>query len=56
MRVAILNNLRAGRSERQVSRILTLLRDHPEVLHVETGDTGALTEAFAELAKPDLHG
>ena len=51
MRVAILNNLRAGRSEHQVSRILTLLRDHPDVLHVETGDTGALTDAFAELAK-----
>jgi len=51
VRVAILNNLRAGRSERQVSRILSLLRDYPEVLHVETSDTGALTEAFIELAK-----
>ena len=51
MRVAILNNLRAGRSERKVSRILALLRDHPEVLHVETGDTGAMSDAIAELAK-----
>ncbi len=51
MRVAILNNLRAGRSERHVSRVLALMRDHPEVLHVETGDTGAMSDAIAELAK-----
>ena len=51
MQVALLNNLRAGRSKHQVARILNLLSDHRDVLHVETGNTGAMPEAIAELAR-----
>jgi hypothetical protein len=51
VQVALLNNLRAGRSKHQVARILNLLSDHRDVLHVETGNTGAMPEAIAELAR-----
>ncbi|MDH3212610.1 MAG: acylglycerol kinase family protein [Myxococcales bacterium] len=51
MQVALLNNLRAGRSKRQVARMLALLSDHPDTLHVETGSTGVLPEAIADLAR-----
>lgn len=51
MQIAVLNNLRAGRSQRKVERILALLRDYPEVQHLETQRTGALSEATAALAR-----
>lgn len=51
MQVALINNLRAGRSNEQVARILSLLRDHPEILHVETDSAGALPDAIADLAR-----
>ena len=51
MQVALLNNLRAGRSKHQVARILNLLSDHRDVLHVETANTGAMPDAIAELAR-----
>ncbi len=51
MRVGVINNLRAGRSDRQVARVLNLLRDHPDVLHVETDQAGALPDAIADLAR-----
>jgi len=54
VQVALLNNLRAGRSGKQVSRILRLLDDHPEVLHVETESAHALPEALAELARHEV--
>jgi choline kinase len=50
MRIGLLNNLRAGRSDAKVSRILRLLEDHPEVAHVETSSAGAVPDALAELA------
>lgn len=51
MRIAVLNNLRAGRSARQVSRVLGFLRGHAEVLHVETDSARAVPEALADLAR-----
>jgi hypothetical protein len=51
VQVALINNLRAGRSNEQVARILSLLRDHPEILHVETDSAGALPDAIADLAR-----
>jgi diacylglycerol kinase (ATP) len=54
VQVALLNNLRAGQSKRQVGRILNLLSDHPDVLHVETGNTGALPEAIADLSRSQV--
>jgi choline kinase len=60
-RIGVLSNLRAGRSHRQVARLLTLLRDHPEVAHVETSCADAVPEAIAALAESEvevlaLHG
>ena len=48
MRVGLLNNLRAGRSGAQVSRVLALLRRYPDVLHVETDSAKILPEALAD--------
>ncbi len=54
MQVALLNNLRAGRSGAQVGRILSFLSEHPEVIHVETESAGALPEALASIAHRDV--
>ncbi|MCG8590419.1 MAG: hypothetical protein MJE66_14110 [Proteobacteria bacterium] len=54
MRIGILNNLRAGRSDAQVSRLLALLRRHPEVAHVETDSAEAVPEALSELARQEV--
>lgn len=51
MQIGLINNLRAGRSDRLVSRMLGVLRDYPEVHHVETSEAGALPEAVSELAR-----
>ena len=51
MQVALLNNLRAGRSAAQVRRILDLLRAYPHVQHVETENSFVLPEALAQLAQ-----
>ena len=54
MRIGVLNNLRAGRSDRVVSEILSLLRFYPQVAHVETESVGALPEALSDLARQDV--
>jgi diacylglycerol kinase family enzyme len=51
VQVALLNNLRAGRSGAEVSRILGFLRAFPHVHHVETERAQALPEAISDLAK-----
>lgn len=51
MQIGLINNLRAGRSHKQVSRILEVLRDYPRVQHVETDQAGALPDAIADLAR-----
>jgi len=55
VRVAVLNNLRAGRSNAEVSRILSLLRSYPDVLHIETDNAHALPEALAEIARQNVN-
>ena len=54
MRIGLLNNLRAGRSGAQVWRLLQLIRDYPEVLHVETDRAGAVPEALSDLSRQDV--
>ncbi|HXV37757.1 MAG TPA: diacylglycerol kinase family protein [Myxococcota bacterium] len=49
-----MNNLRAGRSNPQVRRILQLLGDYPRVAHVETTSVRAVPEALATLARQDV--
>jgi diacylglycerol kinase family enzyme len=51
VQVAVLNNLRAGRSAAVVGRVLDFLRAYPHVDHVETSDSGALPDALAHLAR-----
>jgi hypothetical protein len=54
VRIGLLNNLRAGRSSRQVSRLLSFLRAHPDVCSVETDRAHAVPEALAELARQEV--
>ena len=54
MRIGLLNNLRAGGNRDQVWRLLRLLRDFPEVLHVETDSTGAVPEALSDLSRQEV--
>ncbi len=51
MKIGVLNNLRAGQSGKTVSRVLSLLRAYPDVMHVETDHAGALPEALADFAR-----
>lgn len=51
MRIAVLNNLRAGQSTTQVARLLRFLRSHPDVIHVETDSAAACPEALSDLAR-----
>ena len=55
MRVAVLNNLRAGRNDAEVTRVLSLLRSYPDVLHIETDSVRALPEALAEIARQNVN-
>ena len=54
MRVGLLNNLRAGRSDAQVGRALDLLRRHPDVVHVETDSARVLPEALVEFTRQEV--
>lgn len=54
MRIGVVNNLRAGLSQRGVSKLLEVLRRHPDVLHIETESSRALPEALGELAKAEV--
>ena len=54
MRVGLLNNLRAGRSNAQVGRALDLLRRHPDVVHVETDSARVLPEALVEFSRQEV--
>jgi diacylglycerol kinase (ATP) len=54
VRVGLLNNLRAGRSNKQVHRILAMLRSHPDVLHVETESAREVPEALCELLDQEV--
>jgi hypothetical protein len=54
MRIGLLNNLRAGRNETRVHRLLGYLRHHPQVTHVETSSAAAVPEALSELARNEV--
>jgi hypothetical protein len=54
LQIGLLNNLRAGSSRDQVSRLLALLSAYPDVLHVETDDVAALPDALADLARREV--
>lgn len=54
MRVGLLNNLRAGRSNAQVGRALDLLRRYPGVVHVETDSAKVLPEALVEFTRQEV--
>jgi diacylglycerol kinase (ATP) len=54
VRIGLLNNLRAGRSDDQVTRMLQHLRAHPEVVSVETESAHGGPEALAELARQEV--
>ena len=54
LRIGVINNLRAGKSQDQVSRMLGFLRSHPDVLHVETESAGVMPEALSELARQEV--
>jgi diacylglycerol kinase (ATP) len=54
VRIGLLNNLRAGRSGRQISKILDVLSDYPHVHHVETDSVRAVPEALASLARENV--
>lgn len=54
LRIGVVNNLRAGKSQEQVGRMLGFLRSHPDVFHVETQNAGVIPDALAELAAKDV--
>ncbi len=54
MRIGLLNNLRAGRSNPEVRRIIHLLKDYPDVAHIETTSVRSVPEALASLARQDV--
>jgi diacylglycerol kinase family enzyme len=54
VRIGLLNNLRAGRSNPEVRRILHLLKDYPDVAHIETTSVRSVPEALASLARQDV--
>ena len=53
MRIGVLNNLKAGRSQR-MTRILALLERNPGVVHVETNSAHVLPEVLAELLQHEI--
>ena len=54
LRIGLLNNLRAGRNDDQVERLLGFLRRHPDVLHAETNSAEVVPEALADLARQEV--
>jgi hypothetical protein len=50
----VLNNLRAGRSRKQVAQVLEVLRRYPDVVHVETESVRVLPEALGELTRREV--
>jgi hypothetical protein len=54
LRIGLLNNLRAGRSGKQVTRLLAFLKRRPDIVSVETDRAGVVPEALAELARQEV--
>jgi hypothetical protein len=51
LRIGVLNNLRAGRSDSRVAHVLRVLDRHPEVYHLETQSGAAVPGALELMAK-----
>lgn len=54
MRIGVLNNLRAGRSRQQVERIVSFLRGHPGVSHIETPRGEVVPDALSRFAREQI--
>jgi hypothetical protein len=54
MKIAVLNNLRAGKSDSRVDQVLAFLRRHPDILHIETKGDPVVPEALARLCDEDV--
>lgn len=54
MRIGVLNNLRAGRNQRRIARMLSFLRECPEIPHVETESGTHVHEALSTLAAYEI--
>ena len=54
MRIGLLSNLRAGRNDKHLGRLLNSLHDLPEVQHIETSDAEAVPEALRNFARQDV--
>ena len=54
MRIGVLNNLRAGKSEPVVSKMLGMLERYPGVVHVETDSAQVLPEILSELLRHEI--
>ncbi len=50
MRVCVLTNLRAGRKNARLQRVLTFLKSRPDILHIETDSYQHVREALELLA------
>ena len=51
MRIGVLSNLRAGKKDSRVERVLRFLAAHPEILHAETPDDAAVPAALSDFAR-----
>lgn len=51
MRVCVLTNLRAGRKNARLQRVLSFLKNRPDVPHLETEDYQHVQEALSELTR-----
>ncbi|MDP6979881.1 MAG: diacylglycerol kinase family protein [Myxococcota bacterium] len=54
MRIGLLNNLRAGRNDAQVQRLLQFIGNRPDVIHAETSSADVVPEALADLARQEV--
>lgn len=54
MRISVLTNLRAGRSPTRVARIRSFLKNHPDVVHVETENNDHVPDTLAGLANQGI--
>lgn len=54
MRLSVLTNRQAGRSNVRLSRVRAFLEGYPDILHVETANRDHVPEALALLAKQEV--
>ena len=54
MRIAVLNNLRASQSDAKVSRMLSFLKEHPSIPHVETENNEHVRDALTILQRQGI--